>query len=118
VRILFDHCVPDPLRFELASHSIRTTAELGWEHLKNGQLLSEARLQFDVFLTVDKNIRYQQNLRTLPLAVIVLNSVRTTPDALAPFAPVIERALAAIRPCQMVVIDSLGNISSTASKPP
>lgn len=57
-----DHCVPCPLRRELPDHDITTTREMGWEALKNGKLLEAAQAAgLVVLLTVDQNLRYQQN---------------------------------------------------------
>jgi hypothetical protein len=118
VKILFDHCVPKPFRRLLPTHHVRTTAEMGWAALENGTLLAEAAKSFEVLLTVDKNIKSQQNLSMLPLAVLVLDSPRNTPDALAPFAPLVERVLPTLHPGQMVEIDAAGNVQEiTPSRP-
>ena len=87
---------------------------MGWEGLKNGELLTIASTRFEVPLTVDKNIKHQQNLQTLPLAVIVLDAPRNTPDALAPFAPHVLRALPTMRPGQMIEINSAGQVFEIA----
>jgi hypothetical protein len=92
---------------------------MGWETLQNGRLLAEAAKAFDVFLTVDKNIRHQQNLPTLPLPVIVLDTLMNTPQALLPFAPFVENAIAGLRPGVMIEIDSTGNVTELApGRPP
>lgn len=62
MRILLDHCVPRPFGGMLPTHEVKTTSQMGWATLKNGKLLTEAARAFDVFLTVDKNIKSQQNL--------------------------------------------------------
>jgi hypothetical protein len=73
MRVLFDQVVPVPIRSHLARHEIRTAAEQGWETLKNGELLTAAEAAgFHVFLTTDKNIRYQQNLSERAIAIVVL----------------------------------------------
>ena len=64
MRILFDHSTPAPLRRYLPGHLVTEAIEKGWDRLSNGDLLTEAEAAgFDVFLTADKNIRYQQNLK-------------------------------------------------------
>ena len=83
-----------------------------WERLRNGKLLAEAAKAFDVFLTVDKNIREQQNLHTLPLPVISLDVVSNTPEAVIPFAPHIERAILQLRPGLLIEIHADGTMSS------
>lgn len=61
-RILFDEDVPRDLRRDLSDFSIRTVQEEGWGSLKNGELLRAASRAFDVFVTADKNLQYQQNV--------------------------------------------------------
>jgi hypothetical protein len=73
MRILFDQGVPLPIRGYLEGHEVRTAAQEGWDTLKNGELLAAAETAgFDVFLTTDKNIRYQQNLSVRKIALMVL----------------------------------------------
>jgi hypothetical protein len=74
MRVLFDQGVPVPIRPHLAGREVRTASEEGWDTLKNGELLSAAEAAgFDVFLTTDKNIRYQQDLPKRNIAVVVLS---------------------------------------------
>jgi hypothetical protein len=71
--VLFDQATPVPIRPWLEGHTVRTAFQQGWDKLKNGELLSAAeQAGFDVFLTTDKNIRYQQNLENRKIAVVVL----------------------------------------------
>jgi hypothetical protein len=72
VRILFDQGVPAPLRDHLPGHDIRTAYELGWSTLRNGELLARAEAQFDVLMTTDRNLKSQQNLSGLQIAILVL----------------------------------------------
>jgi len=73
--VLFDHSVPAPLSPYLIGHTITEARTRGWDTLSNGDLLAEAeRAGFDVFLTADKNIRYQQNLAGRRIAVVVLST--------------------------------------------
>jgi hypothetical protein len=72
VRILFDQGTPVPLRRALAGHTISTAFEMGWSELDNGALLQAAESRFDALITTDKNLRYQQNLTGLRLAIVVL----------------------------------------------
>jgi predicted nuclease of predicted toxin-antitoxin system len=75
LKVLFDHNVPRKLRFLLGDHVIETADALGWAELRNGELLAEAELAgFDVVLTGDKNLSYQQNLAGRTLAIIVLET--------------------------------------------
>jgi predicted nuclease of predicted toxin-antitoxin system len=72
MRILFDQGTPVPLRRALAAHTVSTAFELGWSNLENGDLLREAEGKFDVLVTTDQNLRYQQNLTGRRLAILVL----------------------------------------------
>jgi hypothetical protein len=73
MRILFDQGVPLPIRAYLEKHKVRTAAQEGWDTLKNGELLAVAEAAgFDVLLTTDKNIRYQQDLSERKIALVVL----------------------------------------------
>lgn len=75
MRVLFDQGTPVPLRNHLAPHHVSTAHELGWSGLANGELLQRAESQgFDVLVTTDQNLKYQQNLADRRIAVVVLNS--------------------------------------------
>ena len=71
--IIFDQATPVPIRSYLEQHTVRTAAQQGWDKLNNGDLLTAAEeAGFDVLLTTDKNIRYQQNLAGRKIAIVVL----------------------------------------------
>ena len=72
MRVLFDQGTPAPLRRVLAAHEVSTTFELGWSDLENGDLLRAAEGRFEVFVTTDQNLRYQQNLSGRQLGILVL----------------------------------------------
>jgi hypothetical protein len=73
MRILFDQGVPVPLRDSLTQHEVSTAYERGWSKLTNGELLGAAEREgFEVFVTTDKNLRYQQNLGARRIAIVVL----------------------------------------------
>jgi hypothetical protein len=73
VKILFDQGTPVPLRHSLRDHEITTAFERGWQELKNGDLLSTAEAEgFAAIITTDKNLRYQQNLASRRLSIVVL----------------------------------------------
>ncbi len=73
--ILFDHVTPRGIARFLPGHTITRARQRGWDKLSNGDLLAEAeRAGFDVFLTADKNIQYQQNLEGRKIAVVVLST--------------------------------------------
>ena len=70
MRVLLDECLPRKLKSELAEHEVRTAQEQGWAGLKNGELLKVADRSFDVLLTVDRNIAFQQNLKGMRIATL------------------------------------------------
>jgi hypothetical protein len=75
--ILFDHGTPRGIARSLLGHTVKQAKEQGWDTLSNGELLSAAeRAGFQVLLTTDKNIRYQQNLAGRKIAVVVLGRAR------------------------------------------
>ena len=98
MRLLLDESVPSRLRRSLAEHSVRTVVEAGWSGVKNGKLLALAATEFDAFITVDKNLPFQQNLATLPIALLVLDSVSNELSALLPVVPDLLRELASLKP--------------------
>jgi glutamate racemase len=75
MRVLFDQGTPVPLRQALFGHQVATAYELGWATLKNGELLRCAEEQgFEVMVTTDTNLRYQQNLAARQIAIVVLTT--------------------------------------------
>jgi len=75
MRVLFDQGTPDPLREALLGHEVATVYERGWSRMKNGELLDIAEREgYEVFVTTDSNLKYQQNLAGRQLAIVVLLS--------------------------------------------
>ena len=104
MRILLDESLPIELRDELPGHSVSSVQEIGWPALKNGELLLRAAARFDVFLTADQNLQYQQNLRTLPVAVAVLVARSNRIQDLKPLIAGLRSALAALPPRTLVTV--------------
>ena len=102
MRVLLDECLPRPLKETLTGHEVRTVPEMGWAGKSNGDLLRLAVPEFDVFLTVDRGIQYQQNLEGTPIAVITMAAPSNDIDALRPLIPDVLRALASIKRGQFV----------------
>jgi hypothetical protein len=103
-QVLFDEDVPRPLRRDLPGLEIRTTAEMGWSGIKNGELLRRAEELFDAFLTADRNLQFQQNISKLRLGVVVLAIGSTKLDDLRPLAPQIAAALETVNPGEVLRI--------------
>lgn len=93
MRVLLDECVPRALRSDISGHEVKTVAEVGWAGVKNGELLRRAAADFDVLITVDRNLEYQQSFEGLSLAVIV---IRAASNDIAVLRPVMPAVLAAI----------------------
>ena len=88
MRVLFDQGTPVPLRQSLAHHEVTTAYEREWSRLKNGELLDEAERQgFEVLVTTDLKLKYQQNLRSRRIAIVVIST---------PSWPRIQRSIAAV----------------------
>lgn len=104
MRILLDESLPRKLALELTGHETQTAQKRGWSGLKNGDLLRAASAEFDVILTGDKNLEFQQNFAALPIAVIVLMAVSNRIETLRPLIPDVLKALKSIRAGQLVRI--------------
>ena len=98
MRLLLDESIPVKFRRSLPNHDVRTVVEMGWSGVKNGKLLALAADGFDAFVTVDKNLPYQQNLPTLPVAVVVLDAVSNELPTLLLLLPALEQILLSLKP--------------------
>ena len=87
MRILLDESLPRDLAQLITGHEVSTVRNEGWVSIKNGKLLALAGARFDVFLTADRNLEFQQNLTALPLAVVVLICHRTRVQNIVPLIP-------------------------------
>jgi hypothetical protein len=95
--ILFDQATPVPIRPYLDGHAVRTAAQQGWDKVKNGDLLTAAEeAGFDLLLTTDKNMRYQQNLAGRRIAVLVLGQQQW--PQLRPHIQLVVEAVNAAKP--------------------
>jgi hypothetical protein len=102
MRVLLDELLPRPLGRLLVGHSVRTVGETGWASLGNGVLLRLAANDFDVLITADQNIEFQQNLEALPLAVLVLVADSNRLESLEPLVPRILEGLDVLEPKKLV----------------
>ncbi len=93
MRILLDESLPKDLAPLISGHEVTTVRTAGWSSIKNGKLLALAAAQYDVFLTADRNLEYQQNLAALPIAVVVLFVRRTRVQAIEPLIPELLKLL-------------------------
>ena len=104
MRILLDECVDWRLLRDLAGLDVKTVRQMGWTETKNGALLTLAATHFDVFVTVDKNLSFQQNIDALPFAVVVLSGRSSRLKDLRTLIPELRQILACLRPGEVRVI--------------
>jgi hypothetical protein len=108
VRVLIDECAPKALKKHLADqgHECFTVQEAGWSGKQNGELLSLAEGVFDLLVIVDTNLRYQQNLASRRIAIVVLHSASNRLEDLRQHFPSCVSALEKIKPGEMLQIGS------------
>jgi hypothetical protein len=105
VKVFLDECVDWRLMREIVGHEVNTARQMGWTTIKNGALLALASQQFDVFVTVDRNLAFQQNLEGLSIAVIVL---RAHTNRLADLKPLVPDLMAAIEKAPPATVSFVG----------
>ena len=107
MKALLDECLPRMLKQHLSIHECRTVPELGWAGKKNGELISVAEQKgFEVFLTVDQGIEYEQNLAAHRVGTILIRSKSSRLSELVNYIPQILNAISAVRPGQLIRIPS------------
>ncbi|MBI4901986.1 MAG: DUF5615 family PIN-like protein [Acidobacteria bacterium] len=102
MKVLIDENLPRKLAGHLKGHECRTVAECGWAGKKNGELLSLAEPQFDVLLTLDRNIPYQQDLKSGRIAILIVRAPSNRIQDLLPIIPDCLVALLRIEPGQVI----------------
>lgn len=105
MRILLDECVDWKLGQHLTGHSFTTVTQRGWAGKKNGELLGLAQGEFDVFITVDQNLRFQQNLLKYSIAVVVLLVQENKLANYLPLIPSLQNALSTIKSGDLFLVD-------------
>ena len=98
MHVLLDECLPKKLKREFHEHTVVTVQEQGWMGKKNGELLRLALRQFDVFITVDQNLSYQQNLSITTMSIVVLIASNNRFETIKPLMPKVLTTLKNIRP--------------------
>ena len=98
MRVLLDECVPRAPRNYVPGHEVQTVAEVGWAGVKNGELLRLAATVFDVLITVDRNLEYQQSFKGVSLAVIVIHAPSNDIIALRPLMPAVLDLITQAKP--------------------
>jgi hypothetical protein len=87
MKLLLDECIDRKFAREFPGYDVKTVPQMGWSGVKNGQLLALAVAEFDVFITVDRNLSFQHNLPQFDIAVIVLQASSNRLADLKPLAP-------------------------------
>ncbi|HEV8366652.1 MAG TPA: DUF5615 family PIN-like protein [Pyrinomonadaceae bacterium] len=104
MRVLLDECVPRKLKRELANHEVETVTDYGWSGIKNGDLLKLAEAEFDVFLTVDQNLSFQQNLNNFDIGIILMVARNNRLKTLLPLIPEVQAAIEQLEAGEIVRI--------------
>jgi len=108
MKVLIDECAPRALKRNLTAHGHEclTVQEAGWSGKENGELLTLAEGKFDVLVTLDTNLNYQQNLTGHRIAIVILLARSNRLDHLSPLFPACAEALAIIKPGDIVRVGS------------
>ena len=104
MKVLLDECVTRYLKRDFTGHEVLTVEEAGFKGLKNGRLLQAASGQYEVLVTVDQNLQYQQNLKNFAVAIIVLKARRSTYPLLKLLMPQVLETLEKIKPGEIIIL--------------
>lgn len=105
MKVLLDECVPRPLKFDFLGHDVDHVTEVGWSSIKNGKLLGLAvGAEYEVFITTDQNLQYQQNLRNFKIGIIVLIAKSNRIDDLQSLIPEALNVMKGITASQLVEV--------------
>ena len=105
-KVLLDECVDRGLAESITGHDVTTVPEAGWASLKNGELLNRAQAEFDIFVTTDRNLMFQQNLPKFDIAVLVLAAKSNRLRDLLPLVPKIAAAITSAKPGGPITLQS------------
>ena len=105
MKVFIDECIDWRLSRDIVGHEVKTARQMGWSTIKNGELLALAAKEFDVFVTVDRNLSFQQNLPAFAIAVIV---PRAPSNRLADLKPLIAELLACIPRAKKGAVEYVG----------
>jgi predicted nuclease of predicted toxin-antitoxin system len=106
MKLLLDECIDRKLAREFVDREMKTVPQMGWAGVKNGQLLALAEAEFDVFITVDRNLSFQQNLPQFDIAVIVLQAPSNRLADLKPLASIVLAILAMATTEQVTIVSA------------
>jgi len=107
MKVLLDECVPTRLKSHLKHFDVSTVVEMGWSGVKNGKLMSLCEIHhFDIILTIDKNMMYQQNLAKYPITVVIFNSLTSKLEELISFIPSFSTQVSQFKKNKAYLIES------------
>ncbi len=104
MKLLLDECLPRRLKGGLFGHEVKTVPEMGWAGIESGELLPLIESVFEAFITIDGNLRYQQNMSGRSFALIVLKAQDNTTETLLPLMLQVLAVLPTVVPAQIVRI--------------
>ncbi len=104
MKLLLDECLDWRLRRDLPGHEVKTVHEMGWDGIKNGRLLALAQQEFEVFITGDRNLAFQQNLTNFTIAIIVLAAQSIRLVHTRPLMPKVLALLPSLKIGQIVTV--------------
>ena len=105
MKLLLDECVVHDLKRDLAGHEVTTVVEAGFGGLENGELLRAASGNFDVLITVDRSLPFQQNIGSFQIAVLILMARGITYADLKPLVPEVVASLSTIQPGEFLRVE-------------
>lgn len=107
MKILLDECVTKHLKPFLSEHEVVTVREMGWSGIKNGKLLMLCvENQFEILITIDKNLQYQQNIDKYTVTIVILNSSTSKVEDLKEFIPSLLININTFEKCKAYILDS------------
>lgn len=107
MKVFLDECIDWRLSRDLIGHDVKTARQMGWTAVKNGELLALVAKEFDAFVTVDRNLAFQQNVTGINVAVIVLRAKSNRLDDLKALVPELLRSLTDAPPGQVLEVVTL-----------
>lgn len=107
MKVLLDECVDWRLSRAIVGHDVKTTRQMGWSGITNGALLTRAAPEFDVLITVDQNLSYQQHLAAFPIAVILLRARSNRRSVLLALIPELLATIPIARQGEATVVGTL-----------
>ena len=104
MKILLDECVPFKLKSKLASHRVYSVKMMAWAGIKNGELITLADSQFDIFITIDKNLSYQQNLNRIRMAIVLISVSNNKLNTILEKSDSLNRLISDMEPSKFYII--------------